>query len=174
MSPFTIHWSPVDGVTAQRHAPSGFVLFALWPSPVNPDACFEAAGFKDFGDADARWEEDAEILLKELLVLLSAYGTPRLRSTPLLRTLPWYRRWFTPPEPLDLLQQMQLPMEWDSLPECVIGFGDTPVTLRAGHGHFIFWIVLPQSDSAAFEHSVYRLAGTHPVVRTRLIWEKLL
>ena len=168
MQPFTIHWSPVPG------ADEGRALFALWPSPVNPDVCFREAGFTDFGDGDESWDADADGLLTRLLEVLSSYGAPRLMSKPAEHHLSWYRRLFTKAEVFDLRQQIELPIQWDELPDCVVHFGDSGVALRTGSGHHIFWITLPSSEAALFASLVGRVAASHPVARTELRWECLV
>ena len=90
-SPFTLHWCLVSHIALPdgSYAPEGCCLVALWPSPVNPDACFEEAGFRDFGDNDLVWDENAGILLQRLLSVLSHWGEARLLSRPLMTVVPW-------------------------------------------------------------------------------------
>jgi hypothetical protein len=168
MQQFTVHWSPVPG------AASGVELFALWPSPVNADACFQAAGFTEFGDGDEKWDENADGMLSRLLVELAAHGPPRLISKPVERPQPWYRRWLAPPEMFDLRQQIEFPMHLDQLSDCVVNFGGSGASLRTGNGHHIFWITLPHANVGLFPSIVTRVAGSHPTVRTSLKWEFLI
>lgn len=174
MPPFTVHWSRVLGNAARRYATDGMALFALWPSPVSDDVCFREAGFTDFGDGDENWEADAAGLLTRLLAELSSHGAPRLASEPVEGHQPWHRRPFANAEVLDLRQQIELPMQWDELPDCVVLFGESGTSLRTGSGHHIFWIVLPERAAETFVSIVERVAGPHPVVRTDLKWECLL
>lgn len=168
MQSFTVHWSLVPTVE------TGMALFALWPSPVNPDVCFREAGFTDFGDGDEWWENEADSLLTRLLVALSRYGPPRLISEPIKRHDSWFRRLFSKTKPYDLCQQIELPIQWDSLPDCIVSFGQSGISLRTGSGHRIFWISLPLSEAAAFSNLVGEIAGPHPILRTELKWECLL
>lgn len=168
MQPFTIHWSPVPNIT------DGIKLFALWPSPMNDDVCFREAGFTDFGDADESWDANAAGLLTRLLDALSNYGPPRLMSEPAVKYQPWYRRWFTKLEVFDLRRQIELPILWDQLPDCIVAFGESGVSLRTGNGHHIFWIILPQSAAPSFPALASRLAASHPIARTELRWEGLV
>jgi hypothetical protein len=172
-SPFTLHWSPVTAVTLPdaSYAPEGYCLVALWPSPVNPDACFEEAGFRDFGDNDAVWDENAGILLQRLLPELSHWGEARLLSQPLMTVAPWYLRPFRQSRPLALVEQVELPMQWDSLPRCHVAFGDRGVALHAGDGHCLYWLTLPVG---ALDGFIRNVAGGWPVVSTALKWEALL
>ncbi|MBS0230084.1 MAG: hypothetical protein JSS52_02860 [Proteobacteria bacterium] len=165
--PFTVHWSRVprpDGEPA---------LFALWPSPMNHDACFEAAGFRAFGDNDAAWDAKADALLTRLLAALGVHGETRQTSTPAKKHLPWYRRLFSTPAAFGLREQIELPLHRDELPDCIIGFGVSGVSLRTGDGHHVFWITMPESCAAAFPGLAAGIAAPHPVVRTDLDWARL-
>ena len=168
MQPFTIHWSPVPG------APDGGDWFALWPAPMNDDVCFREAGFTDFGDGDESWDADAESLLTRLLEELSRYGTPRLMSEPAEKHRSWYHRLFATAEVFDLRQQIELPIQWDELPDCIVAFGESGVSLRTGSGHYIFWITLPHCDGSSFPNLVARVASSHPIDRTELRWDCLI
>jgi hypothetical protein len=168
MQPFTVHWSPVPG------ALEGEELFALWPSPMNDDVCFREAGFKDFGDGDESWDTDADGLLTRLLEVLSSYGPPRIITEPTARHQSLCRRLFTKAEVFDLRQQIELPMQWDELPDCIVSFGESGVSVRTGSGHYIFWITLPHSDAASFPRLAARVARQHSLVRTELRWERLV
>jgi hypothetical protein len=177
MSAFTLHWSPVRSTDARAQVPAGLSLFALWPAPVNADACFTAAGFTDFGDADADWEREADRVLDRLLEQLATFGTPELRSVPITPRERVISRLFRPVEPLPLRAQVELPMQWDSLPACVLAFGDRGVTLRTGHGHHLFWITLPDAgdpDAADAPTVIVQAAGSSPLLRTALDWQYLL
>jgi hypothetical protein len=175
MRAFTVHWSPVVHDHAQRYAPEGAMLFALWPAPMNHDQCFIDAGFTDFDDADDAWDFNADGLLSRLLDHLSRYGSARLVSEPAVRIQPWYRRLFAEPrpEPIDVREQIVAPMS-NKLPDCIVSFGDAGVSLRTGREHHVFWISLPEQESVLFERAVGRIAGPHPTVRTKLKWEHLL
>lgn len=168
MQQFTIHWSPVPG------SADGKELFALWPSPMNDDACFREAGFTDFGDGDESWDAEAESLLTRLLAALSSYGPLHLISEPAERRQSWFRRLFTRAEVFDLRHQIELPIQWDELPDCVVAFGDSGVSLRTGCGHHIFWITLPCREASSFPSLVSRVASSHPTIQTELRWECLL
>jgi hypothetical protein len=168
MQPFTIHWSRVP------KSDENMALFALWPSPVNHDVCFQQAGFTVFGDGDESWDTDAEGLLTRLLEVLSGYGVPQQTSKPAEKHRPWYRRPFSKPGILDFREQVELPLRWDDMPDCVARFGTSGVSLRTGRGHHIFWITMPDSEAASFPSIVARVAASHPIVQTDLKWEYLV
>ncbi len=168
LSVFTVHWSPVS------RADNGEELFALWPAPMNDDVCFRAAGFTDFGDADEAWDADANRVLDRLLSILSGYGQPNLISKPVERSQSWLRSLFRQAEVYGLREQIELPIQWDELPDCVIAFGESGITLRAGKGHHIFWISVPAECAMKFSNVAQQVAGSHPLLRTDLRWDRLL
>lgn len=171
MSDLRVHWSRVDDASSEADGP---VIYAIWPSPVNPDVCFAAAGFTDFGDHEDDWDE---AMVDRLLAEMSAFGAPRLVSEPLFPQVPLLCRLFTRPEALPLKDQVMSPMLWDSCPDCVVAFGDAGATVRTGFGHVIFWVTLPAGAVRRGDEApavVVRIAGAHPLVRTTLVWAPLL
>lgn len=174
MSRITLHWSPIPLDLALPQVGEGRILFALWPAPVNPDACFEAAGFGDFGDSDDAWEVEAAALLDRLIATLSRHGEGRLLSQPLRPSRPWYRRVFSRPQPLPLRQQIEMPLEWDSLPDCLVAFGDQGITLGTGKGHHLFWIGWPAADAGGFPVLLEAVGAGLPRMKTDLKWACLL
>jgi hypothetical protein len=177
----TLHWSPVGAPAGCAGPPVGCQLLALWPAPVNPDACFEEAGFTDFGDNDDAWDAASSALIDRLLAALAAHDAPRLLSPPLRQGRNWHRRLLAAlrlgagaDAALPLKTQIEMPMQWDSLPRCQIAFGDRGVALHAGDGHVLFWVVLPGSDVRDAAAFVCLAAGALPVVQTALHWECLL
>jgi hypothetical protein len=171
-SPFTIHWDVVTIAKAHERTGNERVLLAVWPAPVNPDACFEAAGFTVFGDGDAGWERNTAMTVDRLLSALTAHGVPRLISVPRKRSWPLYLRLFISEGELPLPEQVKAPMFSDSVPPCEVQFGSDGVSLRTGAGHALWWVELPVAvDAAAF---VSQVAGGLPVERTTLAWEHLL
>jgi hypothetical protein len=174
MTDFKLHWSKVEALRTAAYTPGGTILLALWPSPVNLDACFEAAGFTDFADNDDAWDDEAGVVLDRLLSRMVSFGEPRLQSEPLTSTVPWYRRLFTRPQPLPLKEQLELPLHWDSLPQCHVAFGSEGAALRTGNGHHLYWITLPGRVAADPEEFLRSVAGPHPLQRTDLDWEQPL
>lgn len=172
-STFQVHWSAVPPDEAEGLALPGCRLLAIWPAPVNHDACFEEAGFTLFGDNDENWDEAAEELLKRVIENLSRFGAGEYLSKPLRSNPPWYLRLFRADRELPLQQQASLPMQWDSLPSFHARFGEGGAALRTGNGHFLLWVSLPNVEPALSEF-VKRIAGPWPVVETRLRWAVLL
>ncbi len=170
---FEVHWSTVPPDAGQGPASPGCRLLAIWPAPVNHDACFKEAGFTLFDDNGEAWEQSAEELLQGLLAALSRWGEARLASKPLRDDPPWYLRPFRDGQELPLVQQALWPMLSDSLPSFRAQFGRSGAALQTGDGHFLLWVSLPETGPDAFEF-VHGLAGPWPVVETRLRWAALL
>lgn len=170
---FQVHWSLVPPDDAGDLAPPACRLLALWPAPVNHDACFEAAGFTLFGDNDEEWDRAAEDLLGRAIEHLSRFGAPRLVSAPLRDDPPWYMQRFRTGRELPLLQQALWPMQEDSLPWFHARFGESGVALRTGGGHFLLWITLPDigPEPSAL---VGKIAQSWEAHETRLRWPPLL
>jgi hypothetical protein len=171
--PFTLHWSAASPVEKAKTPREGLTLLALWPAPVNPDVCFEEAGFDDFGDNDLAWDAQASALLERLLATLQIYGPAQLVSQPLVNALPWYIQPFKTPIAKTLREQIELPMQWDSLPPCQVVFGSSGAALRTGRGHYLFWVTLPETDKAAIEKFVACVAADVLVTQTCLNWARL-
>jgi len=170
---FQIHWSLVLSDDAAELAPPGYRLLAIWPAPVNHDACFEAAGFTLFGDNDEEWEQAAEDLLRQVIAHLSRFGALKLVSTPLRDEPPWYLRPFRTGRELPLLEQALFPMQGDWLPSFHARFGGDHTALRTGDGHFLLWITLPDTGPAPSEF-VRSVAQSWDVLETGLDWRILL
>jgi hypothetical protein len=173
-SSFAIHWSLVQSAPAALNVRDGFRLVALWPSPVDHDACFRDAGFTEFADNDDAWAVRADELLDRLLAELAVHGEPRLATQAIQRPAPWFLRLFRRPKDVCLREQISLAIRWDSLPACVVAFGSGGVTLHAGNGHHIFWLTLPPDDQLDVDVFMNRVGGNDRLVRTSLRWEFLL
>jgi hypothetical protein len=175
MPPIRIHWSTVDPSLTPSLAPGDVRLVAVWPAPVNDDACFRQAGFTDFADADEAWDREADAFLQRAVDELSRYGPPRIREAAQPRRS-WRQRLFGVRAPVpDLLETIRAPTDWDHLPDAVIDFGAAGATLRTGGGHLLLWITLPDAEMDAFvADSMPRIAAPHPLIRTDLAWEHLL
>jgi hypothetical protein len=164
MNRFQVYWSRVSPA-----------LLAVWPAPVNADACFEAAGFTDFADGGDEWDDEAEAFVERLVRELSAFGPPSLRAAPMRPERTWRERVLRRSAATPSLEaQIVAPMRWDSLPDAVVEFGAS-VSLRAGSGHFLVRITLPPGEVEAFaDVALARAAAGHPLLRRDLAWEHLL
>ena len=170
---FQVHWSLVSPDEAGTFALAGCCLLAIWPAPVNHDACFRQAGFTLFGDNDAEWDRAAEQLLDRVLKKLGRYGELTLKSQPLRDHPPWYLRLFRAGRELELPEQALWPMRWDSLPDFHALFGENDAALRTGSGHFLLWVTLP-GDAPEACSFVKEVAELWPILETGLNWATLL
>jgi hypothetical protein len=170
---FQVHWSLVPPDESAALVAADCRLLAIWPAPVNHDACFEQAGFTLFGDNDAQWDQAAEGLLRRVLEKLGRYGDPKLESRPLRNNPPWYLRPFVTGRELPLPEQALWPMQWDSLPDFRVRFGEKGAALRTGSGHFLLWVTLPDAGPEAGGF-VSEVAEPWAVLETKLRWTTLL
>jgi hypothetical protein len=139
-------------------------LYAIWPSPVDHDLCFDAAGFTDFGDSDDLWHRDFNDLVASVLDSLAHLGTAILHegAYPMDRG----RTRFSFQDALIAAATD------DSFPPCVVGFGDPlRASVRTSDGHAILWIWT--SESASMDAVVTRLAVDLETNQMTLKWENL-
>lgn len=169
---FTLHWSRVPNPPAD--ALPGVQVHALWPSPVNPDACFTEAGFTDFEDADPSWDEQADALVQRVLdALIAHFGPAALQRAPIMRFQPWYRALFSRPQALPLWEQLSRPMHDDRHDPAEIRFGSSRARIRGSEGHQLIWIDWPSPAPVGFEAFVRSVAADAPLLQTELNWTVL-
>jgi hypothetical protein len=166
---FSIHWGAVSAGKNRQ-------VYALWPTPMNEDVCFEEAGvthfkYEDENWSEQHWDEKAEILQYRLITVFSYLGAPTLLSEPLLAKRSLEKFW-APGKPLPLIEQLRWPVLDDNLPEVVIRFGDA-IELRARSGHELYWISLSSKCSSSFDELLAKIAGNWPTAQLQLDWDKL-
>lgn len=160
-----------------RLPPSG-QLFALWPEPVNHDACFEAAGFAAFGDPDAEWDAQFEAMIDAVLGHLSALGPPSYndpeRITPTRSLVSRLLRRPAPAAPTPS-QALVLAAENDQVGPIRVELGQPPAArVIASDGHPILWIWL-RDDVAGMWPELCRVAAAgRPIATTELDWTRLV
>jgi hypothetical protein len=144
-----VHWGKV-GPCAWRGQKG--TLFGVWPAPLDHDACFAEAGFKDFRDTDDAWEEEFEALLQRLVAAFARCGPT------------------TSKRPAEVLARAARD---DRFEPCVVELGAPPrALLSTSDGHPIVWIWL-RDDAAEVWGEALGLAGL-PTVETALTWQRLL
>jgi hypothetical protein len=72
-----VNWAEITDVRPAWSSGSGR-LCAIWPSPVDHDACFAAAGFSDLGDTDEVWDAEFAELVETTVAVLGGIGKPVL------------------------------------------------------------------------------------------------
>src|SRR5690349_18382755 len=70
-----VHWGFVE---RRRWRDQDGELFAIWPDPIDHDACFEAADFEGFADTGDGWDEDYQQLVERVVGTLARFGAPAL------------------------------------------------------------------------------------------------
>jgi len=148
-SPGLVHW----------WGPAGGTLLAIWPSPINGDACFTKAGFTDFDDddLDEAWDADFENLTSSLVRRLSSFGTTVLRyGSSVLQTDQTIE---------EALLETTGKDTQICVPPCIVDFGDPPrASLCTSDEHRIWWVKI--SDGlVGVEAFLQELAGLRPLVR---------
>jgi len=182
-----IHWGTVTPPARVRGFDQCATVIAVWPSPVNADACFASAGFHEFDDPDDDWETQWKELITRTLQELERLGTPVVKQEaehyeddP---TAPFHRSALARLLPrTGPLRQVHLPLVDQILAvtgiydhtEVLVEFGSPPAALlRADSGHAILWIgwTAPNLDANPF---LARIAAGHEVAPATLDWSQLL
>ncbi|MBE3123248.1 MAG: hypothetical protein IMZ65_00410 [Planctomycetes bacterium] len=171
---------PLEG--ADDWAPGRDVL-AVWPSPVNADACFSAAGFEEFTDPDDQYDREWQEMIAHSLDYLGRFGCPKVRrAAEVYENLPLLQRWLnrlrflpgTRRVDLPIVEQMDLVTTDDRFGNVAVEFGqESRVLLKAGHGHPILFVQFAVPCGTAIEDFVRQVAEERPVSRRMLDWSKL-
>jgi hypothetical protein len=156
--------------------PSNEKIYAIFPSPVNDDVCFAAAGHRDFYSEDehyseAYWDEQAEVLHQKIWAVLSGLGQAVLCSPPLYAPRSRLKFWQRP-VPLPLIEQLALPMWQDHLPAARVRFGQA-VEIETGRGHCLYWLRLLPDCPRDFATLWVEITAAWTVQQVQLDWEKL-
>lgn len=177
-----IYWANVPSDVAPAWASASGRLMAVWPSPIDDDACFAAAGFTRFADTDGHWDSEWKHIVGALLEVLRRFGEMRLLNRDDVfvgehRRKGWLarRRSVMEPETLSPLDRLVLSTQDDQFPDAVVTFGDVPkVTVRCGRGHPILWIALDSMAAEIDDDILKFVADGRPVVRCDLKWAHLV
>jgi hypothetical protein len=159
-----LNWGEVTA-PAVDWCPSGWRLWAIWPSPVDHDLCFASAGFADFADSDDAWDAAFRELLERLL---SAFAPRRLGL--LAGAFP--RQGGGSRE--SLAEALYAAARDDNRAACVVGDRE-PATcrLRTSAGHPLIWIAQADSD-LAWLTAAATADSSLEICNVRLEWSKLL
>ena len=149
----SLHWDEPELEVPIAWAPGLGRVLAIWPAPIDQDACFAAAGFRDFADSNPRWDVEFTDLLRSLVHFLERTG--RARATP------------------KLFDALVAAARDDQFPPCVVQFGDpVQAIIRTSNGHPLFW-VWTSGIGPERAQLLASVAGDRPVVNTRLDWNAL-
>ena len=167
-----IHWGDLG--VRNRHGEPGRLL-ALWPAPLDHDACFEQAGFDSFADTDAAWDADFAILIEDMLAILGTYGSPVVTGEPIARR-PFIGRLVRKrAAKFPLSEQLSLVAHDDQFAPCHMEFG-TPVqaAVHVSDGHPILWLWLNQGVASGWPGHLNSVARGRKLIETALRWSFLL
>jgi len=173
----TIHWDELPATLAARWMAAAGRLFALWPAPLDHDACLRDAGFDEFADTDDRWHRELAEIVGSLLASLGSRGAAQKRSGEYPIKTPGQLGGPRPQEHdprANRLEEAVLAAALDdNFEPCVLEFGSPPVgALRTSDGHAIFWVWLAGA-APGFDQLLRAAARGRPVCRTTLDWAKL-
>ncbi len=180
------HWGRVSPATLDPRLGQFPEILAIWPAPLDTDACFTDAGFHDFADSDEVWDQDWRNFVVRVLGRLEQIGAPQLKteaqiddvdarslSRKLLDRL-ISRATPAPTAPLTIVEQIVAVTQDSRLGEVLVEFGTSvQACLLASRGHPILWLGWTPTHGAA-EVLVERLAEGMPVIQTNLNWQVLL
>jgi hypothetical protein len=161
-----VYWSSIPRTLAvDRGWPEAGSVFALWPSPVNADACFEEAGFSEFAERGAAWHADFEQLVNLVIEHLEALGPPRVARKPYPQE----------PEPVADIAHLIIESATATYAEDFVGLLEFGVpkaaALQTGSGHDVLWIWYRDSR---LQSLLDALARSWPIERRDLDWQVLL
>lgn len=160
-----IHWDVVSASSGESNPYA--VLVAIWPNPVDHDACFQTAGFDEFRDSDETWDADWRELIGTAIDKLLGFGAAQVITSPQVRDHCGRAL------DLGILELLVLVSRDDQFAPVEVAFGDPPaVLLSAGEGHSILW--LRTTAVLAGEMLSLLQDGPFPVSQRRLIWEPLI
>jgi hypothetical protein len=178
----TIYWDAFRWNSQDADWPQGEEVLAIWPAPVNADACFAEAGFTDFDDSDEQWEQEWQEMIGRLLAFLKRYGEPRaVRSPEVFLAQSALRRLASrilgrkqPPLELSILQQITVVTQDDQFGDVLLCFGqEGKAGLWTGTGHEVLVVKGVESQTGRQE-LLADLAENRPLVHRKLDWSKLL
>jgi hypothetical protein len=177
-----IHFDQPTDETATEWIPGTGSVLVLWPEPVMPDPCFEAAGFEEWVEGnDPEWDDGVRRLAARVVATLEALGDPRLVEgdypvwkTSVVQTLIDQLLGRERPVPT-LLDAVFVRLVSGLFGPCVVAFGDPPVAaLRASHGHPVLWVWIAAGAPLDPATLLMRVSGGLPIQQTPLRWDRLL
>jgi hypothetical protein len=159
-------------------------LCALWPSPVDHDACFQAAGFDDFADRNDDWDAEWRDIVTRAVEYLTRYGLPVLKQAVDAHReeeqLSWWQRLrgqrprISLASSLPIAEQLVLSSEDDRLNACVVAFRtDGAITLHSDFGHPILWVTCRRDVHFEPSEMATFCANLRLVSQRRLDWQHL-
>jgi hypothetical protein len=158
-----LNWGEVTQGRPPWSATSGR-LFAIWPSPVDHDVCFEEAGAEDMEDTDAEWDDAFSAMLDRLLSKLAEIGPPRLIEGEYPGTGSHLSRSLR-----DAL--LAAALDDNFAPRSVIFDAPARASVRTSDGHALLWVWI--GFDLRIESLVSEIAGPVPTRCATLNWSKL-
>lgn len=177
-----IQWSNVDISPERFGFPPGYFVFAIWPSPVEPDACFLNAGFSSFANTDEKWDAEFKVIIQQLLEALVSCGELVIRQDIECNYVYSFRekillslKLMNPVVDLNLSERILLAATDSQFGDLVIDFGSSALAaIRVGSGHPIFWLGIHQNEKELFLKCLSSIEEGRYVENLKLDWERLI
>ncbi|MBI5779331.1 MAG: hypothetical protein HZA49_07735 [Planctomycetes bacterium] len=163
----TLHWAEIEPRYYAEYTGKDNSLYAIWPAPVDADACFNKAGFNDFSDLDT--SNEFEGILSNLVQSFTKLGTPRVinKYYPSL-----YHRFF---KRIDIMGQLLGPVYDDRIPACIVEFGNPKVAaIKTEAGHPILLVTVKKDRNELFQSILIKIANGRNLKNTILKWEHII
>jgi hypothetical protein len=172
-----LYWDRLPGGDTSNNV----VQHAFWPSPVDHDACFEAAGFDEFADGDEDWDPEWLDIVSRAVEYLQRYGPATIQESAAAyreeKRLGWWQR-LRGERPriifdssLPISEQVVLTSRDDQFGPCIVSFGE--VLLQTDSGHAILWVTCQQSTVYDPHEMALACASGRTVSQRSLDWRHL-
>ncbi len=169
-----ICWDAPEPALAALPALPGAAGVALWPTPIDADACFEEAGFAEFADSDAEWDAGFEQLGALLVETVGRLAGPAQPLPPPPPTRAWFGlRRVARPAPTALEALLEAAHD-DNRGRVTACFGSPArAALTTADGHPIWWLHAAPELAGLPEAVRAACAARYPVARRPLPWTTL-
>jgi hypothetical protein len=138
-------------------------IWAVWPSPVDHDLCFQSAGFDEMSDSDDAWDGEMSAIIARTVASLSDLGGGAVVDGEYL---------VGKKDGRSLHEALLAGTKDDNLQPPVVAFGEPPsASVRTSDGHPVLWIWLAEGD---LRERLPYVADGHPLAERQLNWAGLV
>ena len=176
-----IYWDTLSEKYNLRGGFQSSTLHAIWPSTVDSDACFEAAGFTEFEDSDSEWDANWRTFVERVMETLSQYGDPVVQNaeSAIVKTSLWDRMRAGRVRDLEIeltpVEQIVLSATGQHFEQVVVNFSiESDLTLICGDDHPIIWLLAKDVADWSFTAIVDAISVDCRQQRLGLDWKHLI